>query len=195
MLFELGYTPLPDGYGEILLPLEDCKRYLSLDLDDTEFDDLIPALRDAGIDFVEQFCSVRLGVVEGLIWTAQELPGCSTETVSLGLWPVTQIEAIGWIGSDNVAVVADPADYRFTSKGVVRPTVGGSWPSSVGGDVEIAFTAGFADGGAPPALLQAVRMFMAHLFANREGVATGSIGGEVPLGVKEQCARYRLMVV
>lgn len=195
MIFELGHVPMADGYGEALLPLAECKAHVSVEDSETEFDDEIAIYRDAAIEFVERYCSVKLGPTAGLTWSAQGLPSASCATVSLGLWPVTAIDAVAWLDSDGAEVVGDPEDYRVTAKGVMRPAIGGQWPSGVGGDVVVTFAAGFSDGEAPKSLLQAARMFMAHLFANREAVASGTIGGEVPLSVTALCTPFRPVVI
>lgn len=195
MRFELGHVPMADGYGEALLPLAECKAHLSLEPDETEFDDLIEVFRDAAVEFVERFCSVKLGPTEGMTWSAQGLPSAACATVSLGVWPVTSIDEVAWLDSDGAEVDGDPADYRVTVKGVMRPVIGGQWPSGVGGDVVVTFSAGFAASEAPRSLLQAARMFMAHLFENRAAVITGVISGEIPLGVKSLCVPFRPMLI
>lgn len=195
MIFELGHVPMADGYGEALLPLAECKEHVAIEPDETEFDGLIELFRDAAIEYVERACSVKLAPVTGLTWSAQGLPSATCETVTLGVWPVTEITAVAWLDSDGGDVTGDPADYRVTAKGTVRPAIGGQWPSGVGGDVVMTFSAGFAAGAAPRSLLQAAKMFMAHLFANREAVITGTISGEIPLGVTALLVPFRPVVI
>lgn len=193
MLFELLHAPFPDGYGEAILPLEACKEHLRADGDDE--DDLIGALRDAAIDFVERFCELKLGSTAGLIWQADGFPPRSTAALRLSLAPVTAISAISWLNSDGASVEGNASDYRLTTRGDVLPAVGGAWPSTVAGGVSIEFTAGYAEGAAPPSLLAAVRLFLGHLYKNREAVTDRGTEGEVPFGVRQLCAPFRRVLI
>lgn len=195
MMFELAHVPFPDGYGEALVSLDACKAHLSIEADETEFDELIKALRDAAIEYVERYCSVKLGPVTGMVWSAEGLPVSSSDAITLGVWPVTQVTNIVWRDGENVEVVGDANDFRVTAKGALRPVVGGAWPSGVAGAVQVTFDAGFAAGDAPPALIAAVRMMLAHFFRNREAIITGTISAQTPLGVTALCAPFRPVLI
>lgn len=195
MLFELGHAPMPEGYGEAILPLAGCKAHLSIAPGDVEFDALIEVLRDAAIEYVERHCGAKLGPVTGMAWRAESLPCSTRDTVNLATWPVTEVTGIAWLDSGGAAVVGDPTAFRVSQKGVLRPAPGSQWPSGVGGGVEITFSAGFAEGAAPPSLLQAVRLMLGHMFANREAVLVGVVAAEVPLGVAAMCAPFRPVVI
>lgn len=189
MRFELGHVPMPDGYGEAILPLDACKAHLRVT--STSEDDLIAALRDVSIEFVERFVGVKLGPMTGLTWRAESLPSCVGDSISLAVRPVTAITAIAWQDGDGAAVTGDVADYRVSEGGEMKPVVGGSWPSGIGGAVTVTFDAGYAAGEAPPSLLQAVRLMLGHLWMNREAVIVGTISGEAPFGVVALCAPFR----
>jgi len=189
MVFELLHAPFPDGYAEALLPLAQCKLHLSVE-DDGD-DDLIEALRDAAIEFVERYCSVRLAPIGDLVWRAEGFPCSVRQALSLGVSPVTQITAISWLDSSGAAVTGTVGDYRVSSRGEVLPAIGGSWPSDVGGGVEITFDAGYAADESPQSLLAAARLFLGHLWLNREAIITGTIAAETPFGVAALCSPYR----
>lgn len=191
MIFELLYAPFPDGYGEAILKLEACKEHLRVDGDDE--DDLIAALRDASIEFVERYCAVKLFSTEGMEWRAAGFPG--SRTLALSVSPVTAITAVEWQNADGDAVVGEPAGYRITARGDVLPAIGTAWPSCVGGEVAITFTAGYPEGAAPPSLLAAVRLFLGHLYKNRDAVTDRGTEGEVPFGVRQICAPFRRVVI
>jgi len=192
MVFELLHAPFPDGYTEALLPLDQCKQHLSIggSLPIAE-DGLIGILRDAAIEFVERYCSVRLGPLTDMVWRAEGFPCSSRQALSLGVSPVTQITAISWRDSAGAAVNGVVGDFRVSSRGEVLPAVSGCWPGDVGGAVEITFDAGHAANAAPASLLQAARMFLAHLWMNREAVIVGAVAEEAPFGVRALCAPYR----
>jgi uncharacterized phiE125 gp8 family phage protein len=191
MIFELLHAPYPVGYCDAILDLEACREHLRVD-DDAD-DDLIAALRDASIEFVERYCEIRLLSTEGIEWRAEGFP--NNRPISLSVSPVTAITAITWRNGSGNAVTGTPGDYRLTAKGDVSPAIAGQWPSGVGGDVVIQFTAGYAEGEAPPSLLAAVRMFLGHLYKNREAVTDRGTEGEVPFGVRQICAPFRRVII
>ncbi|WP_232494923.1 head-tail connector protein [Novosphingobium kaempferiae] len=193
MIFELLHAPFPDGYGEAILSLDDCKLHLRVDLD--EDDDLIAALRDASIDFVERYCAVKLMATQGNIWTASRFPGHITRALKLGISPVREIASVSWRSLTGDVVSGTPNRFSFTSRGDVLPAIGADWPNMVAGGIEIEFSAGYDAGKAPPALLSAVRMFLGHLYKNREAVTDRGIEAEVPFGVRQLCSTFRRAVI
>lgn len=193
MRFELGHVPMPVGYGDGILSLEACKAHLRV-VDDSE-DDLIAALRDAAIEYVERYCGVKLGPQTGLTWRAESLPSASSAHVDLALRPVTALTSIAWQDSEGGAVEGNTADFRFSESGMLRPAIGTSWPSGVAGEVVVTFDAGYAASEAPNTLLSAVKLMLGHLYINREAVIVGTIMGEAPLGVAALCAAHRPVMI
>lgn len=189
MQFELAPLALPDGYAENILPRADLKAHLSFTPDESEFDGLIAAYRDAAIDMVERYCGVRLGPIAGVVWRGEQL----LSPLSLGVWPVTGITSIEWLDASGDVVIGTPGDWRIVGRDTIAPKPGLRLPTGVGGGVKITFDAGFDQ--PPPALVQAARMFAAHLFLNREAVITGTISGEIPLGFRQLCGAYRMPVI
>lgn len=90
-------------------------------------------------------------------------------------------------------------DYRLVEGSVAQllPAYGQSWPASAlgAGAVRITYTAGYAEGGVPPALDQAVLLLTAHYYANREAVNSGASAAavELPLGVEMLVRPYRVI--
>ncbi len=191
MMFELQHVPMPEGYGEALLPLAECKDWLSVDQGETEFDDLVAVLRDAAIEFIERFCELNLTSTTGQKWYGEAFP-VSGRSLSLGMSGVTEIEAVSWLDTSGASVDGTVSDFRLLgARGDVVPAIGKAWPSDVGGGIQITFTAGYAEGAAPKSLLTAAKRFMAYLFMQREAVIIGTIAGEAPLGVTALCAPFR----
>ncbi len=186
MQFELAPFALPVDYAEDIVSLNAMKDHLAVLSNDQ--DDLIAAYRDAAVDMVERYCGVRLGQCEGLVWRGERLPS----PARLGIWPVTAITAISWLNDAGVEVTGAVADWRIVRRDEIALLPGRSAPSGVAAGVEITFTAGFAADARPAALVQAVKMFAAHLFLHREAVITGTISGEIPLGFKMLCGAYRM---
>lgn len=193
MIFELLHAPFPDGYGEAILSLDACKGHLRVDGDDE--DELIKALRDASIDFIERYCGVKLMETAGIVWTAARFPAGCAGALTLSMSPVRAITGVTWLSQSGQPVTGVPADFRITPRGDVLPVIGGQWPAAVGGDVAIEFTAGYDAGQAPPSLLSAVRLFLGHLYKNREAVVDRGDAGEVPFGVRQICSPFRRVVI
>lgn len=191
MQFELTPFDLPPGYAEDIVPLADMKAHLSFTDDETDFDGLIELYRDAAVDMVERYCGVRLAALENVTWRSESLP----PRVQLGVWPVTAITAIGWLDSTGAEITGDVADWRIVRRDEITLKPGRTLPSDVAAGVEIAFDAGFTAANRPAALVQAVKLFAAHLFLHREAVITGTISGEIPLGFKQLCGAYRMPVI
>jgi uncharacterized phiE125 gp8 family phage protein len=191
MQFELAPFALPPAYAEGIVSLADMKAHLSFSVDETDFDGLIELYRDAAVDMVERYCAIRLGAVTSAIWRGECLPS----PLSLGVWPVTAITAISWLDSSGNDVTGDPADWRIVRRDTIALKPGRSLPSDVAAGVEIKFDAGFANDERPAALVQAVKLFAAHLFLNREAVITGTISGEIPLGFRQLCGAYRIPTI
>lgn len=193
MMFELAPFGLPDGYGESILSLDDAKAHLRVDGDDE--DDLVAAFRDAAVDAVERYTGLILAPRTGenaMVWRAERLPS----RLRLGVRPVSAIRGLAYVDSEGAEQTGDPAILRMGSGDEVLLRAGHSWPPDMAGGIAIKFEAGLPAGKVPASLLQAVRMFTAHLYLNREAVAaTGAVGGEIPLGFRALCSPYRQVVL
>jgi uncharacterized phiE125 gp8 family phage protein len=152
-------------------------------------------LRDAAVDFIEQYCSVRLLQTPGLVWSAEGFPSAGSRALALGVRPVQSIEAVSWLDGTGAEITGAPASFRLIPSGDVLPSIGSAWPYGVGGSVKITFTAGYAPGAAPKSLLQAVKMFLGHLWLHREAVIDSGSTSEVPMGVATLCAPFRRILI
>lgn len=184
---------MPAGYGDAILSLDDCKAHLRVLSADEN--DLIGALRDAAIEYVERYCGVKLGPLTGLTWRAESLPSATSAHVDLALRPVTGLTSVTWQDGNGGPVVGTVGDFRVSAGGQLRPAIGKSWPSGVAGEVVVTFDAGYAANEAPNSLLSAVKLMLGHLYMNREAVVTTGMAGEIPLGVAALCAPFRQVVL
>lgn len=190
-MFELAPFDLPAGYGASILSNDEAKLQCHVLVSITDFDDLIAAFRDASVDAVERYCNLRLAECAGLKWKAESLPA----RIKLGTGPVTAITAMTYLDSTGTEQSVDVSTLRVAAGGEVVLKPGQSWPSGIHSGITITFTAGFTDANRPGSLVQAVRMFTAHLFKNREAVLTGTISAEIPLGFRALCNGYRIPVI
>jgi uncharacterized phiE125 gp8 family phage protein len=191
MRYELAPFALPEGYAEGVLPLVDVKRHCAIEADETEFDVELAAYRDAGVDMVEKYTGLILAPRTGMVWRAEALPS----RVRLGVKPVTTVMAFTYLDSAGDAQTGDHTTLRIVHGNEVVLKAGESWPSDMAAGVALTFSAGLAASERPAALVQAARMFTAHLFAHREAVITGTISGEIPLGVRVLCDLHRAVVI
>jgi uncharacterized phiE125 gp8 family phage protein len=189
MQFELAPFALPAGYGDGIVPLADMKDHLQILEDDQ--DALIGLYRDAAVDMVERYCSLRLAECEGLVWRGESLPS----SLRLGAGPVSAITEIKWLDQTGTEVTGDEADWRIVRRDEITLKPGRLLPTGVAAGVEITFDAGYTDETRPAALVQAVKLFAAHLFLHREAVMAGGAANEIPLGFKQLCGQYRVPVI
>lgn len=189
MQFELAPFALPADYADGIVSLAAVKAHLGVLHDDE--DDLIGACRDSAVDMVERYCGLILAPREDVTWRGESLPGY----VKLGAWPVTAVASITWLDADGTAVNGDATIWRIVRRDEITLKPGQVLPSGVAAGVEIKFDAGFTDENRPAALVQAVKLFAAHLYKHREAVITGTISGEIPLGFRMLCGQYRMPVI
>jgi uncharacterized phiE125 gp8 family phage protein len=120
--------------------------------------------------------------------------------IELPLGPVRSITSVKYLDSDDNWQTISANDYvldDYQRSGWLLPAVGTSWPSTkaVINSVKIRYVAGYpsADSPAqevPEPIRQAMHLFIAHYFANREAVDTGRLQ-DLPLGVRYLLGKYR----
>lgn len=189
MLFSIVPTALPPGYAEGILPLAEAKAYLRVDGSDE--DDLVAALRDCAVDFVEKYLNVRLAPVADM---QARFEGFGPHMrAGIGPSATVVVTAISYVDTDGESVALTPADWRVGVDGKILPAIGTSWPKS-GGPVTVTFDAGYPEGACPPALRIAVRMMLVHLYDHREAIISDGLEADVPMGVVMTCSRHREVV-
>lgn len=112
--------------------------------------------------------------------------------VELHRRPVVSIDEVGYLDTaGDGQVYADFVGATTRDPARVYPAVGGEWPElSEYGGVTVTYTAGYAAGQEPQALLQAMLLLISHWNENREAAALGQVSAEVALGVESLCAHY-----
>lgn len=190
MLFNLTQASVDDIYGDALFSLAAAKAHLRVDAADE--DALIKALRNAAIDMVQRCAGVRLSFTTGMVAAFDKFG----EGMRPGIGPAATIAvtAVSYIDSSGASVAMSAADWRVGVDGRLLPAIGKEWPAA-SGPVTVTFSAGFAPGQCPPALMAAVRLMLGHLYVNREAVSIGGTYAEMPLGVQTLCDQYRPSVI
>src|SRR3546814_7726927 len=113
------------------------------------------------------------------------------EGMRAGVGPAAGVDvtAVSYVDTAGTVINMDATDWRVGVDGRLLPAIGASWPVAAG-PVTVTFSAGFAAGQCPGALVSAVKLMLGHLFANREAVVTRGTVSELALGVQKQFALY-----
>ncbi|RWR09802.1 head-tail connector protein [Paenirhodobacter populi] len=163
-----------DPIGEVL-SLADAKAHCRAQ-DFTDDDSLIEDYITAASDYVQDVCQTVL------LRTPFAATG-SSFGLSFRGYPSPEITAVSYVDSLGVTVMLDASQYEISDGWL---TVHGASDVS---NASVQFTAGLGAGNIPPKLIQAVRMMVAHWYANREAV--GETMAQIPLGVREMVALHR----
>lgn len=182
--------PLAPLDGDAVLSLEDAKAFLRVDGEDEN--EVVGALRDAAVDWVERYTAKGL-TRRAWVWT-----GAGFDTaMRLPFGPVAGVSAISYRDAAGAIVALDPADW-LVAGGAVQRAGGYCWPvmRRAPGAVSVTFTAGYEDAARDaPALVSAVKLLLGNLYSNRSAVVVGTISSELPFAVTALCQAYRVPVI
>lgn len=134
---------------------------------------------------------VRDGSVSELLGSRQPL-----DVPRAPLQSITSIKSFD--DADNVTTLASTAYYVDTAtepgRVVLRDSASTPTPTRVANGLEVIFVAGYGDAATdvPPAIVQGIKMLVAHWFENREQVVIGASVADVPHGVLATWDKYRL---
>lgn len=178
--------------GDAVLPLAAAKAHLRIEQDFTDEDDLIAALRDAALSWIEAHTGRSLQA-RAFEWRGSP---DATGVLDLGVRPLVSVTTTtfddGSGGTPATVIVRDVlGDARLL------PGAGTSWSSGGEGSVyTVTFVAGYADAQAQaPALLAAAKMLLGQMYEIREQAVTGTIVSDVPFGVTQLCRPFRRIPV
>lgn len=153
------------------------------------------AIRAARL-FVENFTGRAL-VEQTLEWALDSAPA---GVVAVPRPPLITVVSITWADSQGVGRVMGDGDYMVDTRstpGRIKIRPDRQWPEPHGlGGLVIQYRAGYGSlaQDVPADIRQAVLMFAAHLYENREAVTvmTGGSLVQVPLGVERLLWPYRV---
>jgi len=168
------------------ITLAQAKAQCRIVSDNTE-DALVESLIKAAREWVENATGHIL--MQRVIVEQRDEFGCYVE---LNRRPIVADSVeVAYVDTDGTAQdYADLVAQTDRDPGRVYPVAGGEWPSLFEyGGVTVTYTAGYAAGEEPQALLQAMLLLVAHWYKNREAV-TANQPYEVPLAVEALCAPF-----
>lgn len=178
-------TPLDPIAGDTILPMEEARAHLNLTESDTYHDTALAASRDAAIAWAEGYTGLSL-LARRFRWTTEGF----SSFIYLPRGPIVSVDTLVYRATDGVDAALDETEWYLATDRLMAAH-GTYWPH--GDHVRIEFTAGLDDATQIPAdLLAAVKLYMGHLFMNREAVVTGTIATEIPLGVRDLADRSKV---
>ncbi len=119
--------------------------------------------------------------------------------VELTLPPITAITAIRYTDEDGIEHTLDSSAYRATGLGAwlteITPAYGQAWPvvRHEREAIEIDFVTGYGTDpdAVPPAIIQAIRLTVAHWYFHRSAVESSGLA-EVPMSARALLAPFRV---
>jgi len=175
-------------------PVELDQARLQVRADGDNEDDLIEAYLLAAREYVETYTGLAL-IDQEWEQTADSLD----EEIVLRKRPVKSVASVKYFDTNNVEQTLDSGSYRLVKRDSgdqVLISTGVAWPVAypIEGSVTVRFISGFGDAAesVPAAMKQAIKLLVAHWFANREAVSAKSEPKEVPMGVEALLFPHRV---
>ncbi|WP_374374498.1 head-tail connector protein [Dongia sp.] len=192
----MGLVRVTPPQGDVI-PLEELRRQVRVDHADE--DDDIRTLAAGVVSFLEGdgtgLESCWLGrVLLPQSW-ALTLDAFPARAIMLPIGPVIAVESITYIDADGDAQEIDSEKYRLLADRLpaeIVPAFGESWPLAREEEavITVTFRAGYAGGqeldsppgpsAVPKSICQAIKLIVAHWYANRETVNIGNIVNNLP---------------
>lgn len=172
-----------------LITRADLKTHLRVE--HTAEDDLIDALRAAAADYIENFCSVKLGVI-----TAQGyLDSFVASYIPYG--PVTNVGSVEYKATDNASTyTALSSSSYFVDKDTQPARIDFYNVPSLGSynfnAVKVTISLGYLND-PPEAFKHATRLLVAHWYENRQAEIVGTISSAIKFGVDALLNPYRII--
>ena len=195
-----------------VVPLDDMKGHLRVELDFTEDDALILGYTAAAVGLAEKRTKGAF-INRSYRWTIDGFPGslssalryaygsfaaerieasaypwAQSNVLSLPRPPLVSVESITYLDLLGEEQTLDPARYRVLpgTPGRIALARNAAWPMALDapGSVAIEYTAGYGNEPAdvPAAVVAAIKLLVGSWYRNREAVTPGAMV-ELPLGV------------
>ena len=176
---------------EDIVSLTDLKGYLRVD--HTAEDTYIQNLRQSAINWVEEYCSIKLGSYTGKGY----LDYFVSSTIPVG--PVTALSSVDYKASSDTYTSLPTGQYYYDLESEPARIRFHNTPNLYEyalARVRVTFTVGYAESEVPAPVVQAMRMLVAHWYESRMAVvSTGAIPRSLQLGVEALLSPYRIVPV
>jgi len=164
---------------------------LFLRVDHSEEDTLIEALRLAAIQYIENYCNLKLGSVSAVMYMDKFPVSWEIPTA-----PVTAVTSITYNTSAVDVVTLDTGNYFVDLKRKPARISVINVPSVydyVYGGVQIYLTIGYEEANVPEAILHAIRLLVGHYYEQRQESISGTIITNIPSGIHSLLNPYRVI--
>ena len=186
---QYGITEASNGTASEVLSTSELKAFLRV-THSTE-DTLIEAIRQAAINYVEQFCNIRLGDRSATFFFS-EFP----DFVELPIGPVNSITNVKYATSDSTTATMPSSDYYVTS-GRDPMLISFNNIPSVFSDtykkLQITVDLGYAEASVPAPIKHAVKLLVAHMYDQRAPEVSGTITTKLKIGLESLLNPYRII--
>jgi uncharacterized phiE125 gp8 family phage protein len=176
------------------------RPHLRLEADEADQDTVIDEYIAAARDKAESYLRRRL-LTQTVRLTLNGFGSWHSSSIALPIAPVQSVSKVEYLDSAGVWQTVDPTAYRLIDSCTPKtlyPATGWQWPTPANepANVHIDLVVGYgaAASDVPPAILQGIRLLVAHMFQNREGVIIGENAKELPLGVGDLLSDHRFWV-
>lgn len=189
-----GLTRTTDATLE---PLDLTEAETWLRISDSHESTIVDGLIRAARQKVETDTGLAL-LTQTWTWTIDAIPDDGVLWVPVA--PLASVTSVKTFDTASAETTVATSVYRVDTQGVPGRIVlkdGQSWPSGLRpqNGVQVVFVAGWTSVDAIPAnLVHAMRLLVAHWFAQREPVVPGTSSGVVDLTYEALVAPYRLLV-
>lgn len=127
-------------------------------------------------------------------------PDASDEPIRLPRGKVSSVSSLKYYDDNGTLQTWASSNYQAELSGVparIVPVYGIVWPTTRAGylgAVQIRYVAGYGSTGGqvPPPIIQAINWLVGHFYENREAITAGAPMAEIPLGVRDLLAPYRI---
>ena len=171
------------------------RQMLRLEPDETHQDVVISSFASTARARIEAFIRQRL-IIREMTYVESGFPRAA---LVLPIAPIVSITSVAYVDAAGVVQTLAASGYRLRSSVIpneLLPAFGEVWPfcSADPDSVTVTLSVGMADTDAtlPPDLLNAIRIYTAHLYAYRETPFDGEMVGGLPKFVADMVAHHRL---
>lgn len=181
---ELGQMFVTTPPAEEPITLAEAKLHLRVDHDDD--DTLISSLITAARQYVE-LSTRRALVTQTHQYVLEEFP-CDHD-IDLARPPIQSVSSIQYVDTNGDTQTFSTNNWRFIpgEPGEIELKYGRVWPVTQprGDAVTITYITGYGDASDVPELAKAaIKLYLGHLYENREAVVVGAIVAKVPMAVE-----------
>lgn len=189
----LGRRPAVDPATEPIT-IADAKAQVRLDGSDE--DEAVLHKVQAAREFIENVTH-RQFVTASWDYYLEDFP--SEDFIALPLSPLQSLTTFQYVDAAGTLTTVPSTAYELDTNsepGLIRLAYDQDWPTCRGdhwNDVRIRFVAGYGAAGSQPAVVrEAVKMFFAHIYENREPVLIGTISSDLPMHLQSFINQLRV---